>query len=63
MQKEAGKLLNISSRHVRRLLKKYDKDGDRGLISRRQGSASNHKIPEKRKSQKIRYATASQRKS
>ena len=48
-QKEAGRQLNLSSRQVRRLLKRYKKEGVEGLISQKRGMASNNKISELRK--------------
>ena len=49
-QKEAANLLHLSSRQIRRLLKKYEEEGEQGLISKRRGSVSNHRISEERKS-------------
>lgn len=46
-QIEAAKLLNISDRHFRRLLKAYKEKGAIGLISKRRGKPSNHRLPEK----------------
>src|SRR3990167_2908723 len=40
-QIEAGKLLDISDRQVRTLLRRYQKLGDKGLISRKLGN--NHR--------------------
>ena len=46
-QKEAAELLNISPRHTRRLLKRYNDKGEVGLLSRKRGCVSNNKIPQK----------------
>jgi len=46
-QKDAGKLLHLSDRQIRRLLKRYKKEGEMGLISRKRGKVSNNKISEK----------------
>ena len=48
-QKEAGRQLNLSSRQVRRVLKRYKKEGAEGLISHKRGVTSNNKITESRK--------------
>jgi len=41
-QEEAGALLELSTRQVRRLLKRYRQDRAKGLISRKRGRPSNH---------------------
>jgi len=46
-QVEAAERLRLSARQVRRLLVRVRVDGDRGLIHRLRGRASNHKIPDK----------------
>ncbi len=46
-QREAGKLLDISCRQVRRLLKTYRQQGIKGLVSKKRGMLSNNKICEK----------------
>lgn len=46
-QKEAGKLLRISCRQIRRLLKAYRRHGAKGLISNKRSQLSNNKISEK----------------
>ena len=43
-QKEAGEILGVSIRQVKRLLSKYRKDGASGLISQRRGKASNNQL-------------------
>lgn len=46
-QIEAAKLLNISDRHFRRLLKAYKEKGAIALISKKRGKPSNHRLSEK----------------
>ena len=43
-QNEAGKLLHISCRQVRRLLKNYKRQGVESLVSKKRGKPSNNKI-------------------
>ena len=43
-QREAAKMLGISERHVRRLWRTYRQKGKGGLISKRRGKASNHRL-------------------
>lgn len=50
-QTEGGDLLNISSRQIRRLLRRYKSEGPHGLLPRFQGS--NRKIPEETKNKAI----------
>jgi transposase len=45
-QREAAEMLGISQRHVRRLLRAYRQDGERGLISKRRGKPSNNQLDE-----------------
>jgi hypothetical protein len=45
-QKEAAKEMGLSTRHVRRLLGRYRKQGPSGLVSRRRGRPSNRKLPQ-----------------
>jgi transposase len=45
-QKEAGEMLGVSVRQVKRLLKGYRRDGASGLISQQRGKASNHQLSE-----------------
>lgn len=45
-QKEAGRILNVGVRQIKRLLKAYRKQGAAGLISKRRGRASNHRLAE-----------------
>lgn len=44
---EAATILNLTTRHIRRLKKKVAKDGLKGLIHAGRGKASERKIPEK----------------
>lgn len=44
LQKEAAGLLGLSVRQVKRLWRKYRKQGVKGLISARRGKASNHRL-------------------
>lgn len=43
-QKEAGKMLGVSPRQVRRLLTNYKREGAVGLISKRRGRPSNNQL-------------------
>ena len=43
-QREAAEILGISERHVRRLYRGYRQAGEQGLISKRRGKASNHRL-------------------
>jgi transposase len=44
-QKEAGVMLGVSERHIKRLLKAYRKKGAAGLISKHRGRKGNHRLP------------------
>ena len=46
-QKEAARILGVSVRHVKRLLKNYRCKGAQGLVSKRRGRASNNRLSEK----------------
>jgi transposase len=48
-QKEAGRLLALTDRQIRRLLRRVEQEGDQGLVHRGRGKPSNRRIPEKRK--------------
>ncbi len=52
-QKEAAKMLGISERHVKRLLRAYRQSGAEGLISKRRGKPSNNQMKEEVKQQAI----------
>jgi transposase len=45
-QKEAARILGVSVRHVKRLLKSYRRDGAQGLVSKRRGRPSNNRLSE-----------------
>jgi transposase/predicted SprT family Zn-dependent metalloprotease len=45
-QKEAGEILHLSTRQIKRLLKRYKKYGAAGLVSKHRGRKSNHCLPE-----------------
>lgn len=44
IQKEAAMLLGLSVRQIKRLWQKYQKQAAQGLISKRRGQASNHRL-------------------
>ena len=44
IQKEAGKLLGLSTRQIKRLWQKYQKQDAKGLISKRRGTPSYNRI-------------------
>jgi len=52
-QKEAAKMLGISERHVKRLLRAYRQSGAEGLISKRRGKPSNNRLNAEVKQQAI----------
>jgi DNA-binding Lrp family transcriptional regulator len=43
-QVTAGKNLGITPRHVRRLLRRLEQEGDKGIVSRKVGAAGNHRL-------------------
>jgi transposase len=43
-QKEGAEMLEISTRQIRRLLRRYRQTGASGLVSQRRGKASNHQL-------------------
>lgn len=45
-QSQAAKLLELSSRQVRRIARRYEQEGDAGLVHRLRGQASNRRIPQ-----------------
>jgi transposase len=45
-QKEAGRILNLGVRQIKRLLKAYRKQGAAGLVSKQRGRESNNRLPE-----------------
>ena len=52
-QKEAGLMLKLSPRQIRRKLKRYIQHGFEGLIHRNRGKRSNRSIPEEIKAEII----------
>jgi len=50
-QKKAAEKLGVSTRWVRRLLKRLKREGDRAVVHGLRGRVSNHQIPEKKKRQ------------
>ena len=44
-QHQAADILNITSRQIRRLLKKYQENGASALISKKRERPSNHQLP------------------
>ena len=53
-QSEAARLLNLSIRHIKRLLRTYRKQGAVGLVSKRRGKPSNHQLSDKTKDQALK---------
>ena len=53
-QIQAGALLGLTARHVRRLLQRVRQEGDRGLVHRGRGKPSNRRLPEKVKATVLR---------
>lgn len=53
-QGEAAERLNVSTRQVRRLQRAYERDGAKGLISKRRGKPSNHCIAPALKAEVLR---------
>lgn len=45
LQKEAARLLRLTTRQVRRLVRRIEEQGDRGLIHRLRGRPSNRRLP------------------
>jgi len=48
-QREAGEMLQVTDRQIRRLLGRVNAAGDQGLVHRGRGKPSNRRVPEKRK--------------
>lgn len=46
LQKEAGRILNLSVRQIKRLLKAYRGQGAMGLVSKQRGRESNNRLSE-----------------
>ena len=53
-QREAGTLLRLTDRQIRRLLGRVQEEGDQGLLHRGRGKPSNRRIPEKRKAKVLK---------
>ncbi len=53
-QLEAGKLLHITDRQVRKLFRRYQDIGDKGVISRKLGRKSNRQLPKTTKDEALR---------
>ena len=53
-QVQAGTVLRLTPRHVRRLLERLEQAGDRGLAHRGRGTPSNRRIPAKVKATALR---------
>lgn len=52
-QKEAGTILHLSTRQIKRLLRKYKKQGAVGLTSKHRGRKSNHQLSEEVKKKSL----------
>lgn len=52
-QKEAGMLLNLSTRQIKRLLQAYRQSGAAGLISKHRGRKANNRLLESVKKQAL----------
>ncbi|MBA4379262.1 MAG: hypothetical protein C0393_00975 [Anaerolinea sp.] len=57
-QQEAATVLGVSVRHVKRLLKAYRRSGAEGLISKRRGRPSNHRLAEETKQKALELLTS-----
>lgn len=53
-QVEAATLLGLTDRQIRRLIRRVEQEGDRGLVHRGRGRPSNRRIPEERKTKILR---------
>lgn len=53
-QREAGTLLRLTDRQIRRLLGRVQEEGDQGLRHRGRGKPSNRRIPEKKKAKVLK---------
>ncbi len=45
-QKEAGRILDVSTRQIKRLLRAYRQQGAAGLVSKHRGRKANNRLPE-----------------
>ena len=53
-QRQAGSLLGLTARQIRRLIQRVRQEGDRGLVHRGRGQPSNRRIAERVKAQVLR---------
>jgi len=53
-QAEAAGMIGLSSRQIRRLIRRLREEGDEGICHRSRGKASNHRIPKKVKERAIK---------
>jgi len=53
-QKEAGALLGLTDRQIRRLQRRVEQEGDRGLVHWGRGKPSNRRIPEQKKAKALK---------
>ena len=53
-QVQAGTLVGLTARHVRRLIQRVEREGDQGLAHRGRGKPSNRQIPEKVKAKALK---------
>jgi transposase len=57
-QVEAVEILSLSSRHIRRVVKRIKREGQRGIVHRSRGRSSNRKIPDQLKDKVIKLYRA-----
>ena len=57
-QVEAARLMKLSVRHARRLQKRYEAEGDKGLVHRSRGRPSNRRIPAARRREVLQRVRA-----
>lgn len=57
-QVKAGALLGLTDRQVRRLVRRVEQEGDRGLVHRGRGQPSNRRMPEQRKATVLKLYAA-----
>lgn len=53
-QVEAARLIDISDRQIRRMIRRLREEGDEGICHRSRGKASNHRIPKKIKERALK---------
>src|SRR5512136_1049548 len=58
-QVEAAEILSLSSRHIRRMVKRIKQEGHRGIVHRLRGWPSNRKIADQLRDKVIRLYRAS----